>query len=99
MSSLRDFTQTEDTVTIQVDVISSAGYVRTCKQRTNSGGDLTLGFYSTYGLNSRRGSKDTFTIETPEGCNRIFFERADGVPYMVLVRDRETGVWREWGGG
>lgn len=96
---LRDFTQTEDTVTIRVDVISSAGYVRACKPRVNSGGDLTLGFYSTYGLNSRRGAKDTFTLETPEGCDVIFFERSDGAPYIVLSRDPETGLWREWGGG
>ncbi len=95
---LGDFVQTEDTVTIQVVVPSSMGYVRACEPRVNSGGNLTLGFYSTYGLNSRRGAKDTFTIETPEGCDTISFERSNGVPYIVLVRDSETGLWQKWGG-
>lgn len=95
---LRDFSQTGDTVMIRVDVLSSAGYVRTCKPRMTGSGDLCLGFYSTYGINSRWGAEDTFTLEPPEDCGSIFFERADGVPYIVLVRDAETGAWRAWDG-
>lgn len=95
---LLDFSQTEDTVTIQVSVASSAGYVRTCELRRPSSGDLILSFYSTYGINSRWGAEDTFTIETPETCGAILFERADGTPDIVLARDKETGVWRGLGG-
>ena len=58
---LRNYQVSEDgkTMIITVDLSSSAGYIRDMKQK-NDNGDYYLTFYSTVGINSKLGAKDTF---------------------------------------
>jgi len=93
---LREYEQTEDTLTIQIGVSGSAGYVRKCKEK-RSDDDICLTFYSTYGINSRLGAEDTFLLEDMQEYNSVHFHGEDGIPRLVLIRDKETGQWRKWG--
>jgi hypothetical protein len=91
---LEDYTLTENgqTMVLQTSVAGSAGYVRKMYFKEEAGG-LYLTFYSTFGINSRLGAKDTFPIELPQDCRAIYFNRPEGAFECVLEKDPATGVW------
>ena len=71
---LKDFEVSSDgkLMTLKVEVTSSAGYIRKMK-RTSGGMNYYFTFYSTFGINSRFGSKDTFVIELDNNVDEIYF--------------------------
>ena len=79
-------------ITLSVGVMSSMGYVRTVKTRA-AGDSLYLTFYSTFGLNSSWGAKDTFTIDLPANCRNIYFTQGSLDPLLAFVLLPESGLW------
>lgn len=61
-----------DKVTLYVGVSSSSGYIRKMKRTSGSTNDY-LTFYSTYGINSKIGSKEHFVLEIDENADEIYF--------------------------
>lgn len=90
---LKDFEydKTSNTITLNVGVASSAGYVRRMKTST-IGNDYNLTFFSTFGINSKLGAKDTFKIKLDENINRVYFCSDENVYEKVLEKD-ENGDW------
>ena len=91
---LRNYKVSEDvkTMTITVDVLSSAGYIRDMKQ-TSGSMNYYLTFYSTFGINSRLGAKDTFTLDIDQNVDEIYFFKGNKGYNKVLEKDKETGEW------
>lgn len=90
---LRDFSFDEkcNQLTIKVGVSSSAGYIRKMKQTSGSmNGYYT--FYSTFGINSKLGAKDTFEIELDNNVEEIYFYTG-GKGYTKVLEKNEKGVW------
>ena len=88
------YTVSEDgrSMNLTVGVMSSMGYARTVKGKAN-GDSLYLTFYSTFGLNSTWGARDTFTIELPEGCRSIYFLPGSPDPYLAFTLSPVSGLW------
>ena len=95
---LHSFDVSEDgkVMTLKVDVTSSAGYIRKMKQTDNymDPNFINLTFYSTFGINSKLGAKDTFKIELDENVNEIYFSKGDRGYVKILKKDKETGEWQ-----
>lgn len=93
---LKDFEVSSDgkTMTINIDVSSSIGYVRKMK-RTSGSMNYYYTFYSTYGINSKLGAKDTFEIELDENVDEIYFYTGDKGYKLVLVKDIVTQEWNK----
>jgi len=79
-------------MTLKVGVSSSAGYVRTMK-RTSGSMNYYFTFYSTFGINSKLGAKDTFEIELDSNVDEIYFYTGDKGYKKVLEKDKNTGEW------
>lgn len=92
---LHSFEVAEDgkVMTMKVDVSSSAGYIRKMKQTSGSMNPY-LTFYSTFGINSKLGANDTYTIELDENMDEIYFYKGDRGYVKVLEKDKETGEWK-----
>lgn len=71
---LKDFELSQDgkTMTLKVGVSSSAGYIRKMKQ-TSGSMNYYFTFYSTFGINSKLGAKDTFEIALDNNVDEIYF--------------------------
>ena len=84
---LKDFelSQDEKTMTLKVGVSSSAGYVRKMK-RTSGSMNYYFTFYSTFGINSKLGAKDTFEIELDENMDEIYFYTGNKGYKLVLAK-------------
>lgn len=84
---LKDFEVSSDgkKMILKVGVLGSTGYVRKIK-RTSDSTNGYYTFYSTYGINSRLGAKDTFEIELDEDMNEIYFYTGSGGYKLVLTR-------------
>lgn len=80
-------------MTINVGVASSIGYIREMKQTSGSMNPY-LTFYSTFGINSKLGAKDTFPIALDENMDEIYFYKGNGGYAKVLEKDKETGNWQ-----
>jgi len=95
---LHKFDVSEDgkILTMNVGVTSSAGYIRKMKQTNNymEPDLISLTFYSTLGINSKLGAKDTFQIELAENVDGIYFNKGDRGMVKVLEKDKETGEWQ-----
>jgi len=93
---LKDFKVSADgkTMTLEVGVSSSAGYVRKLK-RTSGSMNYYYTFYSTYGINSKIGAKDSFEIEIDENVDEIYFYTGDKGYKLVLVRNSATKEWEK----
>lgn len=79
------------TMTLKVGVSSSAGYIR--KMKRNSGSmNYYLTFYSTFGINSKLGAKDTFEIELDNNVNEIYFYTGDK-GYKKVLEKNDNGDW------
>ena len=91
---LRDYEISEDgtKMTLKVGVSSSAGYVRKMK-RTSGSMNYYFTFYSTFGINSKRGAKDTFEIDLDSNVDAIYFYTGDKGYKQVLQKDEDTGEW------
>lgn len=91
---LRDFSVDEKSniMNIKVGVSSSAGYVRKMK-RTSGSMNYYYTFYSTFGINSKIGAKDTFEIQLDNNVDAIYFYTGYGGYKKVLTKDRETNEW------
>ena len=90
---LRDFSFDEkcNQMTIKVGVSSSAGYVRKMKQ-TSGSMNYYFTFYSTFGINSKLGAKNTFEIEIDNNVDEIIFYTG-GKGYTKVLEKNEKGVW------
>ena len=84
-------------VTVEVDVTSPMGYVRSAKER-QEGGCLYVSFYSAFGgHNGSIGAKDSFELQTPTDCREIYFY-CDGDGYdLVLRREDASSSWERVG--
>lgn len=93
---LKDFELFDDgkTMTLKVGVSSSSGYVRKIKQTSGSSNGYYT-FYSTYGINSKIGAKDTFEIEINGDTDEIYFYTGDKGYKLVLVRNTATREWEK----
>lgn len=91
---LRDFSIDErsNIMTIKVGVSSSSGYVRKMK-RTSGSMNYYYTFYSTFGINSKIGAKDTFEIQLDNNVDAIYFYTGYGGYKKVLTKDNETNKW------
>ena len=91
---LSDFIVSDDndTITLKVGVTSSAGYIRKMKNK-NGGDNHYLTFYSTFGINSKLGSNDTFKLEVNKNATEIYFYNGNGGYKKVLEKDKMTGKW------
>lgn len=93
---LKDFKLSADgkTMTLKVGVSSSSGYVRKMK-RTSGSMNYYYTFYSTYGINSKIGAKDTFEIKLDENVDEIYFYTGDKGYRLELVRNTATKKWEK----
>lgn len=82
-------------MTMNVGISSSVGYIRKMKQTNNyMEPDLVfLTFYSTFGINSKLGAKNTFTLEIDSNADEIYFFKGNNGYNKVLEKDKETGEW------
>ena len=87
---LKDFEVSADgkTMILKIGVSSSAGYVRKIKQTSGSSNGYYT-FYSTYGINSKRGAKDTFEIQLNGDTDEIWFYTGDKGYRKVLEKNIE----------
>lgn len=92
---LHGFEVSEDgkIMTLKVDVTSSAGYLRKMEQTSGSMNPY-LTFYSTFGINSKLGAKDTYQIELNENMDEVYFYKGDRGYVKVLEKDEATGEWK-----
>lgn len=82
------------TMTLKVGVSSSAGYIRKMK-RTSGSMNYYLTFYSTFGINSKLGAKDTFDIEIDENVDEIYFYTGNKGYKLMLVKDPVLQEWKK----
>ena len=95
---LFDYSVSEDgtTITLNVGVPTSVGYIRGFKDNGGGVKPHYLTFYSTFGgLNSSFGAKHEFELELAETDTEIYFNRPDGGYELVLQKNVDTGEW-EW---
>lgn len=93
---LNDFEVSADgkTMKLKVLVSGSAGYVRKIG-RTSGSTNGYYTFYSTYGINSKIGAKDTFEIELDEDMDEIYFYTGDKGYKLVLTKHKVTKKWEK----
>ena len=85
---LGDFELSKDgkTMTLKVGVSSSAGYIRKMK-RSSGSTNYYYTFYSTFGINSKIGAKDTFIIDIDNNVDEIYFYTGGKDYKKVLEKD------------
>jgi len=74
-----------NTLTINVGVAGSMGYTKKIKTK-NENNKLYITFYSTNGLNSKNGAKDTFDIQINENVDEVYFYRGSKEYVKVLSK-------------
>lgn len=79
-------------MTLKVGVASSAGYIRKMK-RTSGSMNHYYTFYSTFGINSKIGAKNTFEIDIDENVDEIYFYTGNKGYKLVLIKSEDTGEW------
>jgi len=79
---------------LKVGVSSSAGYIRKMK-RTSGGTNGYYTFYSTFGINSKLGSKNTFNIELDDNMDEIYFYTGNKSYKLVLIKNTLTNEWEK----
>ena len=93
---LSDYVVAEDgsTISLNVQVASSMGYVRGFKDNGGAVKPHYLTFYSTFGgLNSSFGTVNSLVLELGEEDTEIYFNRPNGGYELVLVKNIDTGEW------
>lgn len=76
---------------LKVGISSSSGYIRKMK-KTSGSMNYYYTFYSTFGINSKLGSRDIFEIELDNNVNEIYFYSRDK-GYNKVLEKNELGVW------
>ncbi|MBQ9854448.1 MAG: DUF5301 domain-containing protein [Bacilli bacterium] len=91
---LKDYDVSSDgkTITLKVGVSSSVGYIRKIKNTSGSTNGYYT-FYSTYGINSKIGAKDTFEIEVDKDTDEIYFYTGNKGYKLVLAKHKVTNEW------
>ncbi len=91
---LMDYTVSEDgtTMTFQVGIASSMGYIRTMREKED-GVAKYLTFYQTFGLNSTLGANDEFQIKLAPGCKEIYLYEGPDEYRLVLQKDDISNEW------
>ncbi len=91
---LMDYTVSKDgtTMTVQVGVASSMGYIRTMREKED-GAAKYLTFYQTFGLNSTLGANNEFQIEIAPGCKEIYIYKGPDEYRLVLQKDDISNEW------
>lgn len=83
-------------VTVEIDVTSPMGYVRSVRERQEDG-RLYVSFYSAFGgHNGSIGAKDSFELTTPADCREIYFfgdNTVDNGYHLVLRREDASSAW------
>ena len=93
---LRAFELSEDgnTMTLHVGLSTSAGYLR--KMEVKQGGENKyITFYSTPGINSKIGAKDSFELSLNPSATEIYFYSGGGAYKKVLEKNEATGQWHK----
>lgn len=93
---LTDYTVSEDgtKITLNVDVVSSMGFIRNYKDEGGGVKPHYLKFYSTFGgLNSPLGSESSFVLEIAPDDTEIYFYQGAGGYKLVLDKNEKTGAW------
>ena len=80
-------------ITLKVGVSGSSGYIRKMK-RTSGSMNYYLTFYSTFFINSKLGSKDTFIIEVDENVDEIYFYTGKK-GYNKVLEKNEDNIWKK----
>ena len=80
------------TMTLEVGVASSSGYIRKMK-RTSGSTNYYYTFYSTFGINSKLDAKDTFEIELDENVDEIYFYTG-GKGYKKVLEKKQNNEWK-----
>lgn len=86
------FDEESNTITLHVNVATSAGYVRDMKVK-QGGDNKYITFYSTYGFNSPNGAIDTFEVSLNKSATEIYFYAGQGGYTKVLEKNDDTGEW------
>ena len=90
---LRDFSVSEDAITVKTSPAGSMGFIRAMETEA-SGGEIHCSFYCAFGgLNSGFGAKDVFEIQLDDSAETIYFDRGTSPDVLVLERDAESGAW------
>lgn len=92
---LDEYSVSEDgsQMTLKVGVASSVGYVRTFKERQQDNKKY-ITFYSTYGLNSKIGADNEFTINLDQNLEEIYFYRGEEGYVLLLQKKNEANTWQ-----
>ena len=90
---LKDFEVSRDgkAMTLKVGVSSSTGYIRKMKH-TSESMNYYLTFYSTFGINSKIGAKDTYILELNDNVDEIYFYIGNK-GYKQVLQKIESGKW------
>lgn len=80
-------------MTLNVGVSGSVGYIRKMK-RSSGSMDYYCTFYSTFGINSSLGSKDTFVIDIDNNVSSIYFYTGDN-GYRKVLEKNDLGEWMQ----
>lgn len=90
---LKEFSinEKDNQMIIKVGVSSSTGYVRKMKQ-TSGSTNYYYTFYSTFGINSKLGAKDTFEIQLDNNVDEIYFYTGQK-GYKKVLEKNEQGEW------
>ena len=80
-----------DLITLKIGVSGSAGYVRKIKKDDRE--SHYYSFYSTYGINSKIGAKDSFDVLLDEDDTKIYFNEGKDKYRLVLVKNNVSGNW------
>ena len=89
---LKNFELLEDgKMVLKVGVLDSVGYVRKVK-RVGGSMNYYLAFYSTFGINSKFGAKDSFEIEIDSNVDEIYFYTG-GKGYKKVLEKNDLGNW------
>jgi len=90
---LKDFELSSDgsIMILEVGISGSAGYIRKIK-RTSGSMNYYFSFYSTFGINSKLGAKDTFKIDIDNNVDEIYFYTGNK-GYKKVLEKNEDGKW------
>lgn len=93
---LFDYSVSEDggTISLEVQVASSMGYIRGFKDKGGGVKPHYLTFYSTFGgLNSSFGAINEIELELSQDDTEIYFNRPGGGYELVLQKDIAANEW------
>ncbi len=90
---LKNYELSDDgkTMILNIGVSSSTGYVRKMK-RTSGSMNYYYTFYSTFGINSKLGAKDSFEIDLDQNVDEIYFYTGNK-GYKQVLEKNENGEW------